>query len=240
MGTGEAPIPAAPIALRRQPSRLVLLAAFRARVASTHDLAERLAAVRRDHILDSAARVFAAKGYNGASIRDIARAAGVADGTIYNYFLNKEALLFGILDQLNESERRHRDLTRPTDADPRALVRAYVRHRFEIFDGVGFDAFQVLFSELLVNPPLRARYARDILAPTFAAADAAATFSAGGSDAPDPRLLTRVPAALVVGCMVLRLVGEPLLNERWSELPDLVAEIILSSVGASHATDSRS
>jgi hypothetical protein len=35
MGTGEAPIPATPIALRRQPSRLVLLAAFPARVAST-------------------------------------------------------------------------------------------------------------------------------------------------------------------------------------------------------------
>ena len=81
-------------------------------------LAERVAAVRREHILDAATRVFAARGFNGATIRDVARAAGVADGTIYNYFANKDALLFGIFDRLNETERRQQDLTPPAGADP--------------------------------------------------------------------------------------------------------------------------
>jgi TetR/AcrR family fatty acid metabolism transcriptional regulator len=207
---------------------------------NAHDLAERLAAVRRDHILDSATRVFAAKGYNGASIRDIARAAGVADGTIYNYFANKDALLLGILDRLNETEQRERDLTRPAGADPREFVRAYVRHRFEVFERVGFDAFQVLISEVLVNPTLRARYIRDIVEPTFSTADAAiATWAPadGEQQTPNPRLLTRIQAALVLGCVVLRLCGEPLLQERWSEVPDLVADMILDSTGARHAND---
>src|SRR5262247_4151427 len=95
------------------------------------DLAERLAAVRRDHILDAATRVFAARGFNVATVRDVAREAGVADGTIYNYFENKDALLFGIFDRLNESERRQQDLTPAPDADPASFVHAYVRHRFE-------------------------------------------------------------------------------------------------------------
>jgi AcrR family transcriptional regulator len=209
---------------------------------NTQNLAERLVAVRRDHILDAATRVFAAKGFNGATIRDVARAAGVADGTIYNYFDNKDALLLGILDRLNETERRQHDLTRPADADPRAFVHAYVRHRFEVFERVGFDAFQVLISEMLINPTLRERYLRDVMAPTFATADAAAATWAGASDQPgvDPRLLARVQAALVVGCVVLRLFGEPLLRERWSEVPDLVADMILSSGGAGHAKDTLS
>jgi AcrR family transcriptional regulator len=210
---------------------------------STRSLRQRLNALRRDHILDAATRVFAAKGYNGATIRDIAQAAGVADGTIYNHFENKDALLFGILDRLNETERREPDLTRPADADPRAFVRGYVRHRFDVFERVGFEAFQVLISELLVNSTLRARYLHDIIEPTFSTADAAAaTWAAEEREqrTPDPRLLTRVQAALVIGCVVLRLCGEPLLKERWSEVPDLVADMIFNSVGAGHGNDTSS
>ncbi len=65
-----------------------------------------LAAARRTQILDAATRVFASKGFNRATIRDVARDAGVADGTIYNYFANKTDLLFGLLDRLNDTERR--------------------------------------------------------------------------------------------------------------------------------------
>jgi AcrR family transcriptional regulator len=207
---------------------------------NTQSLSQRLAALRRDHILDAATRVFATRGFNGATIRDIAHAAGVADGTIYNYFDNKDALLFAILDRLNETERRERDLTRPAGADPREFVRGYVRHRFEVFERVGFDAFQVLIAEVLVNPRLRARYLRDIIEPTFSTADAAAAWTPaeGGPPTPDPRLRTRVQAALVLGCLVLRLCGEPLLQQRWSEVPDLVADMMFNSTGAGHANDS--
>ena len=43
-------------------------------------------------ILDAALKVFAAKGYAAARMDDIAREAGVAKGTIYLYFENKEAV----------------------------------------------------------------------------------------------------------------------------------------------------
>jgi AcrR family transcriptional regulator len=204
---------------------------------SNQDLSERLAAVRREHILDAATRVFAASGFNGATIRAVAHQAGVADGTIYNYFANKEALLFGIFDRLNETEQRLHDLTPPPDADRAGFVRAYVRHRFDVFERVGFEAFQVLISELLVNPSLRARYVRDILQPTFAIADVAAERSSDATSpaAFDARLLTRAHAALVLGCLVLRLCGEPLLNQSWDAVPDVVAEVMLNSMGAGHA-----
>lgn len=47
-------------------------------------------------ILWSAERVFAEKGYHQATITDIARLANVAEGTVYEYFKNKEDLLFSI------------------------------------------------------------------------------------------------------------------------------------------------
>jgi TetR/AcrR family fatty acid metabolism transcriptional regulator len=61
---------------------------FKAKVALTED--------RQRQILNAAVRVFSQKGYATATIRDIARAARVADGTIYNYFRSKDDLLIHI------------------------------------------------------------------------------------------------------------------------------------------------
>ena len=44
---------------------------------------------RRTQILMGAAQVFAKKGFHKATTKEIAQAAGVAEGTIYNYFKNK-------------------------------------------------------------------------------------------------------------------------------------------------------
>jgi AcrR family transcriptional regulator len=48
---------------------------------------------RREQILDAALRIFAQKGFAGASIRDIAREIGVTEGLLYHYFDSKDQLL---------------------------------------------------------------------------------------------------------------------------------------------------
>lgn len=53
-------------------------------------------------ILQAAKEVFAEHGYHGTSIKDIARRAGVATGTIYLYLRNKEALFATLIDELYE------------------------------------------------------------------------------------------------------------------------------------------
>jgi AcrR family transcriptional regulator len=62
---------------------------------------ERLTEERRNQILDAAARLFAQKGYKGATIREIAREAGVAEGTIYNYFDSKHDLLISLPQRIS-------------------------------------------------------------------------------------------------------------------------------------------
>jgi AcrR family transcriptional regulator len=48
---------------------------------------------RREQIIDAALRVFAEKGFDRATNRDIAREAGITPGLIYHYFESKEVLL---------------------------------------------------------------------------------------------------------------------------------------------------
>lgn len=47
----------------------------------------------RQLILEAAQRLFAASGYEGSTTREIAEAAGIANGTLFNYFATKEAIL---------------------------------------------------------------------------------------------------------------------------------------------------
>jgi len=53
-------------------------------------------------LIDAAVEVFAEKGFRAARVSDIARSAGVADGTIYLYFKNKEDLLLVIFEEKME------------------------------------------------------------------------------------------------------------------------------------------
>lgn len=59
-------------------------------------------AARRDKralILDAAIKVFAAKGYHGSRVSDIAGQAGIAYGLVYHYFKNKEEILATIFEE---------------------------------------------------------------------------------------------------------------------------------------------
>src|SRR5437773_7869061 len=80
---------------------------------------EQLIAARRNQILDAATKVFGEKGFHQATIKDIAREAGIADGTIYNYFENKMALMLGILDRLNETPERGEHFSEAVQGDIR-------------------------------------------------------------------------------------------------------------------------
>lgn len=54
---------------------------------------------KRRIITEAAVEVFAQKGFHQARVSDVARRAGVADGTIYLYFKNKEDLLLSIFEE---------------------------------------------------------------------------------------------------------------------------------------------
>ena len=53
---------------------------------------------RRLQILDTALEIFAARGFNGTSIKDIAEAAGISQGLLYYHFTSKEKLFMATLE----------------------------------------------------------------------------------------------------------------------------------------------
>ena len=57
---------------------------------------------KKNRIIEAAVKVFALKGFYLAKVSDVAKAADVADGTIYLYFKNKDDLLISLFEQKME------------------------------------------------------------------------------------------------------------------------------------------
>jgi TetR/AcrR family fatty acid metabolism transcriptional regulator len=89
------------------------------------------ASSKRQRILRAATDVFAQSGYFNAKVSEIAKSAGVADGTIYLYFDGKEDLLVHIFREHTRSylQSLERDLTEARSAEER--VRVTIRHHLE-------------------------------------------------------------------------------------------------------------
>src|SRR5213078_5062357 len=86
---------------------------------------------KRERILRAAIDVFARSGYFNAKVSEIAKAAGVADGTIYLYFDGKEDVLVTIFREQTRSylqslERQLADVSRPEER-----IRIAIRHHLE-------------------------------------------------------------------------------------------------------------
>jgi TetR/AcrR family fatty acid metabolism transcriptional regulator len=54
---------------------------------------------KRERILRAAIKIFSQKGFFSSRVSEIARSAGVADGTIYLYFKNKDDLLISLFEE---------------------------------------------------------------------------------------------------------------------------------------------
>src|ERR1041385_5927396 len=86
---------------------------------------------KRSAILRAATRVFARNGYFNAKVADIARAADVADGTVYLYFKSKEEILHSVFDQnMADAIAAGRELIK-TLSDPREKLRSIARLHLE-------------------------------------------------------------------------------------------------------------
>jgi TetR/AcrR family transcriptional regulator, fatty acid metabolism regulator protein len=85
-------------------------------------------------ILEAALKIFAQRGYHGAKISAIAKQAGIATGSIYLYFNNKEAIVLTIFDRLwIELTNSLRTIVQQSDIDPMLKLDAVIDKFFDHF-----------------------------------------------------------------------------------------------------------
>lgn len=116
----------------------------------------------KHRILQAAQHLFASRGYNGTTTRDLASDAGVAEGTIFRHFENKKAILVelatqGWVDILTDL------LTELSEMGSYKAVAQVMRRRMmRIHENA--DMMKVCFMEAQFHPELRDRIQTEVIA----------------------------------------------------------------------------
>jgi TetR/AcrR family fatty acid metabolism transcriptional regulator len=99
------------------------------------ETASKAGSAKYDAILRGAIKVFARNGFFNSKVADVAREAGVADGTVYLYFKNKDDILVSIFnDHMREALARGRQRLARIH-DPVEKLKSIVYGHLEVFAG---------------------------------------------------------------------------------------------------------
>ncbi|MCC6179660.1 MAG: helix-turn-helix transcriptional regulator [Chloroflexi bacterium] len=119
----------------------------------------RQAEERRAQLIDTALSVFAQKGVDGATVKELSEEAGVAQGLLYHYFRSKEDLLRAALERhyfLPELRR----ITAPDRDRPAQAVLIEVAEGFAAMLREHRPLMQVMIREAPTNPAVAERVER--------------------------------------------------------------------------------
>ena len=192
---------------------------------------ERRIAARKEQILHAAAGLFAEKGFHRTTTRDIAEAADVAEGTLYNYFESKEDLLIAILAHVSEESNMLERLSLPPDEDPRQFLLAFLLAR-KAYTNANKAMLQPVLSEILVNPVLRQRYHQQVIEPTIALIqhNLEGRVQRGQMQAANLTMTVHILMALLLGLDIMEFLGDPEVTNDFEALASTFTKIFFEGV----------
>ena len=164
---------------------------------------------REAQILEAALAVFSRKGFDKATVPDIAREAGIAVGTIYNYFPSKRDVLVTIINKY-VMEPFNELVNNPPQTGEFGFIKAIMENRLN-FGIEGIEKFVPLFIEVQRDPELRREFAEKAFHPVMDMMEkfVESRIKAGAFRDVDPSVVTRAIGGMFIGFMLLyRIEGE--------------------------------
>ena len=196
-------------------------------------------AEKRERILSAAERVFARRGFFAARVSEIAKDAGVADGTIYLYFKSKEDVLVRLFDEvMSEHVTQAREAVRALPSAPERLRAVAERHLTVL--GGNRDLATVFQVELRQSTRFMERFTASWLRDYFALLDE--ILEQGQHEGSLRKDVNRRLAAKILFGALDETVTSWLLADRQYPLEDLAAPVVdlfLRGAGQNHPTDAK-
>lgn len=109
---------------------------------------------RRKQLIDTALKLFAEKGMERTSIKDIATEAGVAQGLLYHYFRSKDELLYAIIGQYNPLPEMSVLLTGAESRPARDVLMQMAERAYALI-AERRDIVMLILREVAVRPDLQ-------------------------------------------------------------------------------------
>jgi AcrR family transcriptional regulator len=122
---------------------------------------------RRAQIVHAAVTLFAAQGYARTTTADIAREAGISEGTIYRYFTSKQELLFSFIESTALAPLRSVFATSAEVGGDEEMLRRILEERFTLIEQYQ-PLMKVAIGEALFDPELAQALTRQMAGPVVA------------------------------------------------------------------------
>jgi AcrR family transcriptional regulator len=184
---------------------------------SSIDFKEQMAEARRTQILMGAAQVFGEKGFHKSTTKEIAKAAGVSEGTIYNYFDTKRELLVALMDTVMADSLKRIIFENPPE-NPRELFLAIMRDRFQLAQERG-PAIAPVVAEVFSDVELRELLYQRVLTPIVGHLEqyVQSHIDSGEFRQIDPLVVTRAVAGALVMNFAIKLTN---LDPRYQDISE--------------------
>lgn len=175
---------------------------------------QRRAAARREQILDAATNLFAQQGFHATTTREIASAADLSEGTLYNYFGNKERIFTALLDKLISKQNSLYTISMPADTPD------FISTLFEIqqeFLQDNLELVKAVLPQVIINDEYRRKYFQEYYSPTisFLLLQLQARDVLGQIRPINHEMGARFLRGLLFGLSFLHLIGDIAVEEKW-------------------------
>jgi AcrR family transcriptional regulator len=187
---------------------------------------------RQAQIVRAAADVFTRLGYAAATIPEIAETAGVAVGTIYNYYPGKRELFIAVIRDLIITAPLLDLIDKIPGGDIAATFRQILKNRFSLVENEPAARITSLMGEIIRDPELKTLWGEQFLQPFFTKMEGVfrAMTASGQFRWMEPAIATRIIGGLILGFLMLRIMeGETSPLNRLSQ--EEVADTLVDFVG---------
>ena len=124
---------------------------------------------REQEILEAAIKIFSNKGFNGSTTSEIAKEAGVAEGTIFRYFKTKKDILKGVMIRLTGmigetfvTVRLEKVLKENEGKEEKEILKAVLKDRLEVIEK-HMDVLQIILTEIQYHQDLREAFIKHVV-----------------------------------------------------------------------------
>lgn len=201
----------------------------------------KLSSQREQEILDAAVRVFSRKGFNGATTKEIASEAGVAEGTIFRYFKTKKDILLSLVGPYLAQSLTDA-IEEVSGATDEVILTAIIKNRLDIIKK-NSNLIMLLFTEAQFHPELREKFTEKVVLKVAVVLEQLITtrIKQGAYKEVDPQIATRIFVGMM-GIFILWktcLSGDKYISFDENTVMKNVVDIFLNGIRESDGGDTK-
>ena len=168
---------------------------------------EKIVRMRREQILDAAMEVFSRKGFAMSTTAEIAREAGIAEGTIYNYFSSKRELFIAVINNFVITIPLLKLIDKLPQGDITVTFGQIIQNRFKLIESENVSRMPSLMAEIIRDPELKELWTTQFLQPFLLKMEGiyGNLMTTGKFRRIEPSILVRGIGGMFLGFLILKI-----------------------------------